>query len=172
MLINDGILSQEELERLLPSDDRFRKGPVAIIECIQDIPCDPCVGACPAHAITMREGITDRPHLDADKCTGCGLCLASCPGLAIFLVNVHHSKDKATVSLPYELLPVPQAGDFVAGLDREGKPVCRAKVLRVLSGKKLDHTRIITVEVPRRLAMTVRGIRCKGASRGAKGGKG
>lgn len=165
MLINDGILSPEELQGILPTRDRLAKGPVAIIECIQDIPCDPCVGACPVHAIAMTAGITDRPHLNAETCTGCGLCIASCPGLAIFVVNTAHAPDKATVSLSYEQLPVPAVGDVVAGLDRAGNPVCKAKVTKVLSMKKYDHTHVVTIEVPQELVMNVRAIRC------GKGGK-
>ena len=32
-----------------PSDERFAKGPVAICECVQEIPCNPCEAACPRH---------------------------------------------------------------------------------------------------------------------------
>ena len=43
-LINTGYLEYEELESIqtLPSDERYAEGPVAIIECVQEIPCNPC----------------------------------------------------------------------------------------------------------------------------------
>ncbi|HNV72562.1 MAG TPA: 4Fe-4S ferredoxin, partial [Candidatus Ozemobacteraceae bacterium] len=74
MLKNDGIPTREEYETILPTPERMKKGPVAIIECFQDIPCDPCVTACPTKAIHMQSGITDKPHLEEKRCTGCGMC--------------------------------------------------------------------------------------------------
>lgn len=166
MLIHDGIISPQELAPILPSEERLKKGPVAIIECIQDIPCDPCVSACPRKAISMREGITDKPVLDPSVCNGCSLCVASCPGLAIFIVNMAHAPRAATVTLPYEMLPVPKEGEVVTALDRAGKPICEAKVLKVMKNKKYDHTLTITIEVPKEHAMNARAIRVP-----AKGGR-
>lgn len=160
MLKHDGILSAEELKEVLPPQQRLEKGPVAIIECIQDIPCDPCVFACPQKAISMKEGITDRPKLDAEKCNGCTLCVAACPGLAIFVVNFAHSKEHATIAMPYEMLPVPKEGDIVTTLDRSGKVVGKGKVLKVLKNKKFDNTYVVTIEIPKELAMEVRSFKC------------
>lgn len=159
MLKNDGIPSKEELAEIVPSSKRMEKGPVAIIECFQDIPCDPCVAACPSHAIQMKEGITDKPHINFDKCTGCRLCVAKCPGLAIFVVDMTHSPKKAALSLPYELLPVPKKGDTVQALDRTGKPIVESKVLTVIGGKNFDKTYIITIEVPKGEVMEIRAIK-------------
>lgn len=159
MLINDGIITREELATVLPSDERFKKGPVAIIECLQDIPCDPCVSSCPKKAITMKSGITDRPKLDEVKCIGCGLCVPRCPGLAIVVLDMTHAARSAALSLPYELHPVPKVGQVVKGLDRTGKAVCEAKVLKVLSAPKFDRTHVITIEIPKDRALDVRAIR-------------
>lgn len=166
MLINDGIISPAELAPLIPSEDRLKKGPVAIVECIQDIPCDPCVSACPRHAISMKAGITDQPHIDQAVCNGCTLCVASCPGLAIFIVNMAHAARAATVTLPYEMLPVPREGEIIQALDRSGKRVCEGKILKVMKSKKYDRTLTITIEVPKEHAMNVRAIRVQ-----SKGGK-
>lgn len=159
MLKNDGIISPEELAPVLPPTARLEKGPVAIIECLQDIPCDPCVSACPTKAIKMKEGITDKPLLDFDACTGCGLCIAKCPGLAIFVINMKHSPDKATVSMSYELLPVPEAGQLVTALDRAGKAVGEVKVVRVINPPAYDHTAVVTIEVPAAQVNNIRAIR-------------
>ena len=166
MLINDGIIAPQELAPILPPEDRLKKGPVAIIECIQDIPCDPCVSACPRKAISMKEGITDKPKLDPAVCNGCTLCVASCPGLAIFVVNLAHAARTATVTLPYEMLPVPKEGEVVQALDRTGKALCEAKVLKVMKNKKYDRTLTLTIEVPKDQAMNARAIRV-----GRKGAK-
>ncbi|GAB4282271.1 MAG: 4Fe-4S dicluster domain-containing protein [Candidatus Rifleibacteriota bacterium] len=159
MLINDGIITPEELKVALPPEERYKKGPVAIIECLQDIPCDPCVYACPVKAIQMKEGITDRPVLDFDKCTGCGLCVPKCPGLAIFIVNKNIAPGKASISMSHELLPIPVKDQIVTLLDRSGKAVGEGKVLKVMNPPHYDKTVVVTVEVPEDKVMDVRAIR-------------
>ncbi len=161
MLINDGIITPEELKAALPPEERFAKGPVAIIECLQDIPCDPCVAACPVKAIQMREGITDRPLLDFDKCTGCGLCVPKCPGLAIFVVQKNIAPGKASISMSHELIPIPVKDQQVMLLDRAGKEVCSGRVLRVINPPAFDKTAVVTVEVPEERVMDIRAIRVR-----------
>lgn len=80
-----GCPSREELENSpgYPSSERVRKGPVAVIECVEEIPCNLCEAACPYGAIEVGEPIINLPTLLEDKCTGCGVCIASCPGLDI-----------------------------------------------------------------------------------------
>lgn len=77
-----GIPSAEELRGAsgIPSQERMKKGPVAVIECVQEIPCNPCENACPFGAIKIGDPITNLPVLDGEKCTGCGTCVAMCPG--------------------------------------------------------------------------------------------
>ncbi|MBF0409601.1 MAG: 4Fe-4S binding protein [Candidatus Riflebacteria bacterium] len=168
MLKNDGIPSFEELQTVMPAPERLAKGPVAIIECFQDIPCDPCVISCPKHAILMKSGITDKPKLEPQLCIGCTICVNSCPGLAIFVVDMTHSEKSAALTLPYEMLPVPKVGDIVAGLDRNGKQVCEVKVLRASSNKKYDKTWAITIELPKTHVNDIRGIRVAAGKRSSK----
>ncbi|MBC7263190.1 MAG: 4Fe-4S binding protein [Chloroflexi bacterium] len=159
-LEKDGVLSPEELAHLpgVPPAERFHEGPVVVIECAQEIPCNPCEGACPASAIQVGEPITNLPVLAADKCTGCGLCIPVCPGLAIFVLDMTYSDQEATVQLPYEFLPLPEKGEIVTALDREGRAVCSARVVNVRNPKKFDHTAVITIAVPKDQAMNVRNI--------------
>ena len=156
-----GVLSKEELTALpgVPSAERLAKGKVAVIECWQQIPCNPCEAACTKGAISIGEPLTKLPVLTEDKCDGCTLCLPSCPGLAIFMVDMSYSNTEATVSLPYELLPLPKKGDTVKALDREGKAVGEAKVVQVTNPPRFNRTPIIRIAVPKALAMDVRNIR-------------
>ena len=90
----------------IPSEERMKLGPVACIECLQQIPCNPCEEACPRGAITVGKEITGLPTLDEEKCNGCGICMTRCPGLAIFGLNAVYSEKTALVSFPYEYVPV------------------------------------------------------------------
>ena len=150
-----GIIGTEELSKLglLPPEERLRKGPVAIIECPELIPCNICVDACPFKAITM-ERIIDIPKVDWEKCVGCGTCVALCPGLAIFVVDVS-KPDKALVTVPHEFLPAPKVGEEVWLLGRDGKRLGKGKVVRAWERNK---TWVVTVEVPKELAMEVRAV--------------
>ena len=144
-----------------PSEDRIRKGAVACIECAQEIPCNPCVDSCPSGAITITESITNLPFLDQTKCTGCSLCLASCPGQAIFLLNYNYSDNKASISFPYEYLPLPKSGETVMGVNRDGESVTQVEIIKVDNKKKNDLTAIITVTVEKRFINDIRSIeRC------------
>lgn len=145
-----GVLDRSDLK--IPTDKQLKKG-VAIIECIQEIPCDPCVAICPVESISMKD-INDIPKIDYDKCTGCKRCVSICPGLAIFVVKI--KDDKAQVTLPYEFLPITKVGDIVKALDREGKSRGNAKVIRANSRSK---TTVVTIELDKHLAMEVRNIK-------------
>lgn len=138
----------------LPSDNQLKKG-VVISECIENIPCNPCVGACPVQAISM-EDINALPRVDYEKCTGCTKCVGICPGLALFVVKVQG--DRALVTIPYEFLPIPSVGDVVDAVDRDGKTRGDARVVRVNAREK---TVVITVQVPKSLGMEVRMIRVR-----------
>lgn len=131
--------------------------PVAVIECQQEIPCNPCETACPQGAISVGEPITNLPRLDPEKCTGCGLCVTACPGLAIFLVK--RDGVRAEVTFPYEFLPRPAVGDVVEAVNREGQVVCPAQVTTVRQLRAADGTWLVTVSVPAGLADEVRGMR-------------
>ena len=147
----NGVLDLDDLD--LPTEEQLHKG-VAITECIQLIPCNPCVDICPVKAITMKD-INSPPIVDFDRCTGCTLCVGICPGLAIFVVK-HNDDETAHITLPYEFTPVPKKGDLVTVLDRWGKPHGEAIVLNVRTKQK---TAVITIQVPIDQAMHIRNIK-------------
>jgi len=159
MLINDGIPTIEDLAKVTPSEERFSEGPVAIVECFQEIPCNPCVKACRRGAIKMPRDINDIPLVDATLCNGCSLCISFCPGLAIFVVDKTYSNELALVKLPFEYVPVPQAGQLVTGLSRAGEELGRFEVIKVTSGGKKNMTHTVSLAVPKELAMEVRDIK-------------
>lgn len=162
MLIRDGIPTPEDLASVMPSEERLAKGPIAITECFQNIACNPCVAACPQHAISMEPDINATPKVDPDACIGCRVCVARCPGLAIFVVDMTHSEDTALVTLPFEFLPVPEKGQLVCGLNREGMEQGWYPVVRAVSGGKKNMTWMLTLEVPKDKAMEVRNIKVGG----------
>lgn len=154
-----GIAAPKELKKVVPSEKRLEKGPCVIVECFERIPCDPCVNACPHGAIMIIGNINNIPTVDFDKCNGCGLCISSCPGLAIFVISKNYSKREGLVMLPYEFLPLPKPNDIIEVLSREGKKLCNAKVTRMLLTKKQDRTAIISIVLPKKLIMEARYIR-------------
>ena len=161
MLITDGIPNKEDIAKVTPSDERFSEGPVVIVECFQEIPCDPCVKACKHGAITMPRDINEIPIVNNKLCNGCGLCISFCPGLAIFVVDKSYSDELALIKLPYEYVPVPHAGQRVTGLSRAGEALGCFEVLKVTSGGKKNMTYTISLAVPQDLAMEVRDIKVK-----------
>ena len=160
-VIYQGYPSLDEIKNAntWPTEERFKKGPVAIIECVQEIPCNPCEDACPFHSIHIGERITTIPKLDLDKCTGCGLCIASCPGLAIFVVNKAYSETEAAVSFPFEYFPLPEKGAQVFAVNRAGENVCTATVEKIVNPAKNDRTPVVTIIIPKEYSDTVRSIR-------------
>jgi Fe-S-cluster-containing hydrogenase component 2 len=158
-----GFLSEEELKDSpgLPSRARIKKGSVATIECMEDIPCNPCESSCNVGAIIVGEDITNLPHLDGEKCVACQTCVYICPGQAIFMVDESLSNGKATVMMPYEYRPMPNKGEIVTALDRSGQELGDAEVVAVRQTKRMDRTATVTIEVPKDWTMRARAIRLK-----------
>lgn len=154
-LLQKGFLTDEEVEKY-PGVTHC-SGIHPVIECTQNIPCNPCQDACPKHCIRIGSNITSLPAVDStQKCIGCGMCVASCSGQAIFLVDEDYEEGYAAVTLPYEFLPLPEAGAMGYGMSRSGEKLCEAQVLSVKTAKAFDHTNLLTMEVKKEYAMKAR----------------
>ncbi|MEL7565791.1 MAG: 4Fe-4S binding protein [Dehalobacterium sp.] len=145
------------LEKILPSEERRKKGPYAVFECFQRIPCNPCSTSCKTGAVKTFSDINDLPEVDYDKCTGCGLCISACPGLAIFVVDETYSATEALIKIPYEHYPMTEEGAEVQTLNRDGAVVSRGVVTRVQHPK--NKTLVVWLKVPKEDAHVVRGIK-------------
>jgi Fe-S-cluster-containing hydrogenase component 2 len=135
-----------------------RKRGKAIIECHQEIPCNPCELACRNGAIKVGSSITTPPVFHAERCKGCGDCIPLCPGLAIFLFDPSYSEREALVAFPHEYLPLPQKGREVEVVDRTGVVLGKGIVLKVDSEASNDRTPVLYVAVPRDIGKRVRGM--------------
>ena len=154
-LLEKGYVADDEIEQY-PGVTKT-SGIHPVIECTQNIPCNPCQDACPKGCISIGKNITSLPVVKGDvKCIGCGMCVASCSGQAIFLVEDDIGDGFGTVTLPYEFLPLPEIGTKGVALGRDGKPVCKAEVLKIRSSKAFDHTNLLTMKVPTDMVMKAR----------------
>ncbi len=158
-LLKKGYVADDEIERFPGVVHKVGIHPV--MECTQNIPCNPCQDACSKGCISIGNNITCLPFIKEDsKCVNCGMCVASCSGQAIFLVDEDCGDGSATVTLPYEFLPLPEIGDKGFGLSRNGEKICDAEIVSVKSVKAFDHTNLVTMKVPKEYAMKARFFKC------------
>lgn len=154
-LLTKGFIADDEIARF-PGFTK-QKGLHPVIECTQNIPCNPCQDACKKHCIKIGSCITALPCVDKEsKCMGCGMCVANCSGQAIFLVEEDFEPGFTSITLPYEFLPLPERGEKGKALSRSGQVLCDAEVLQVKSSPAFDKTHLLTMKVPNDFADTAR----------------
>ncbi len=155
MIEKNGVPSKELIESCFPDQIVLEK-PKAIIECYKEIPCNPCSTSCPFDAIFIPEDINVRPLIDYDKCTGCGICVYNCPGLAITVRML--KGDKVEMKIPYEFLPYPEKGEKMNVMNRSGDIITQGEVTKVHITERHNKTALVHLEVEREFlydAMTV-----------------
>lgn len=163
-LLDKGYVDEAELSAF-PSASTPCHGIHPVIECTQNIPCNPCQDACKFGCIMVGRQITNIPQIDREKkCTGCGMCVASCSGQAIFLVNDDFEADRASITMAYEFLPYPSAGQKGTALDRAGHPVCEAEVVSLRKSAATDGTALLTIAVPKAFSMKARAFTLNGGA--------
>ena len=154
-ILQKGYIGEDEIERF--PGVIHKSGIHPVIECPQNIPCNPCQDSCKFGCIKIGDHMTALPAVESDAaCKNCGACVANCPGQAIFLVDEQAGDGKATITLPYEFLPVPVKGEKGKALDRSGKPICDAEITEVRKLKAYDGTVLLTMSVPSEMAMRAR----------------
>ena len=85
-LLQKGYLEFDDVQRF----PGFAKGAGfrPVVECTQNIPCNPCQDICKKGCIRVGDNITDLPRVDhQNSCNACYLCVSICPGQAIFLIT-------------------------------------------------------------------------------------
>jgi Fe-S-cluster-containing hydrogenase component 2 len=144
MLHKDGVPSLDLIKSRFPARDQLVR-PKAITECYEEIPCNPCSTSCPFDAIYVGEDINTPPKVDFDKCTGCGICVYNCPGLAIF--TVQEKEDYLVFKIPYEFVPRPKIGDTMHAVNRNGDIIGTCEIEKVTFTPKHDKTALLQVKV-------------------------
>jgi Fe-S-cluster-containing hydrogenase component 2 len=144
MLNKTGVPSIEQVLSCFP-DEKVLLSPKAIIECYEEIPCNPCSTSCPFDAIYIGKDINTPPVVDFDKCTGCGVCVYNCPGLAIIVTEIKNEHTRFKIA--YEFNPKPKANEIWHGVNREGEVICDAFIERVAMTEKHDKTALVQVLV-------------------------
>lgn len=147
MLNKDGVPSLELIKSRFPEKEKLNR-PKAITECYEEIPCNPCSTSCPFDAIYVGDDINTPPKVDFDKCTGCGICVYNCPGLAIF--TVQEKEDHLIYKIPYEFVPYPEVGDIVHAVNRNGDIIGEAEIIKSIISPKQDKTALLHVKVDKK----------------------
>ena len=143
MIEKTGVATIEMVKSRFPRKEVLVR-PKAIIECYQEIPCNPCETSCPFDAIHIGSDINQIPVVDFDKCTGCGICAKVCPGLAIMIAMIKNGK--AYFKIPYEQLPLPKVGEKWYGVNRNGDILDKLCLIENVQKNK-DMTVIVTVSI-------------------------
>jgi len=146
MLNINGVANKSLILSKFPKEDILLKAKT-ITECYEEIPCNPCSTSCPSDAIYIGNDINNTPIVDFDKCTGCGIGVYNCPGLAIFVVQKIDNKN-ARFKIPYELRPLPLKGEMWNGVNRAGEIITKVLIEKITLTKKQDKTALIQVLVP------------------------
>jgi NADPH-dependent 2,4-dienoyl-CoA reductase/sulfur reductase-like enzyme/Fe-S-cluster-containing hydrogenase component 2 len=136
-------------------------GVFPIFHCYQEVPCNPCTSVCPVGAVkTENDEITGLPYMaDLDACTGCGSCLAVCPGLSVTMVDFREDPSHPFVTLPYEVWREKVAvGQTVPVTDLDGAVLGYFPVEKVRSRRKYPGTLLVRIKVPKAVAKAAAGI--------------
>ena len=137
------------------------QGVFPIFHCYQEVPCNPCTSVCPVNAIrTERDEIMGLPYIiDLDACTGCGSCVAVCPGLSMILVDYRDDPEHPMVTLPYEIWRERvEVGQKVPVTDVDGAILGYYPVEKISTRRKYPGTLLVQIKVDKKVAKAAMGI--------------
>ena len=137
------------------------EGVFPIFHCYQEVPCNPCTSVCPVGVIrTERDEITGLPYIiDQDECTGCGSCVAVCPGLSMILVDYRDDPEHPLVTLPFEIWrDRVEVGQKVPVTDVDGAILGYYPVEKVSTRRKFPGTLLVQIKVDKKVAKAAMGI--------------
>lgn len=133
-----------------------REKPFVLIDCLYGFACNPCTFACPQGAIT-KSSPRSTPVVDFKKCTGCMQCVAKCPGLAIFGLDLKRKRVFLAVEFKKKV------GDTGFLVDNEGKKLGEGTIEKIRTEKDLTNLlRIDAATLKDEELFKVRGFTSKG----------
>jgi sarcosine oxidase subunit alpha len=151
-IVGDGDLKRPELVR------NGAGGKIkVVIDCPEEIPCNPCAEACRKGALVIEGDMSKRPSCRDELCDGCGSCIAACPVSCIILVE--EKGEETLLTMGYDRLPRPRKGQEVWLLDREGREMGKGAVARARRAARDKYLLLLTIKAPTQIALEVRNIR-------------
>lgn len=111
------------------------------VYCQQEIPCDPCAASCGKKAIIKRN-LTALPEFKEENCIGCLLCVANCPGQALFYLN----EELKELIFPFEFCVRPEIGEKIDLVDEYGNILGLGEVKDFIDQKAFNKTSLIVVK--------------------------
>lgn len=111
------------------------------VYCQQEIPCDPCAASCGKKAIIKRS-LTSLPEFKKENCIGCLLCVANCPGQALFYLN----EELKELIFPFEFWVRPEIGEKIDLVDEYGNILGFGEVKDFIDKKAFNKTTLIVVK--------------------------
>lgn len=144
-------IPKEFTQKLTPESFKGNEKRI-IIDCKQDIPCNPCEASCHFGAIKIGNQLTQQPSVELDLCKGCAACLPACPGRAIRLIQYNYDDKFSAITIPYEFHPYPEVGEEREIRNQAGSVITKGKILSVRKSKDKTGCGTITFSVEKTFA--------------------
>jgi len=94
-----------------------------------------------------------------EPCTGCGRCVAICPGLAITLVDYRKNSEIPLVTIPLEMGPTSvSVGEKLSVVSDSGEELGEFEVHSVKELSKYRSTQLVRLMIPKELAARAAGF--------------
>ncbi|KAF0092658.1 MAG: Thioredoxin reductase [Fusobacteria bacterium] len=111
------------------------------VYCQQEIPCDPCAASCSKKAI-IKKSLTSLPEFKEENCIGCLMCVANCPGQALFYLN----EEIGELIFPFEFSVRPKLEEKINLVDEYGNILGLGEVKDYIDKKAFNKTTLIVVK--------------------------